>query len=421
MEYEVISGRRGLPTIRTDGSPSRFLHSLYDPVTEAEQLVDAWDIDVGGRHLMIVGLGLGYHVSACLHRFPELSTVRVVESTPQIVALARRYAPDLFAHPRISIECPLDETELNHLLAQMDIQTIVFHPPSLSLLPFPRTRWLLEEMQMLRLSSRASASRLMENWRHNEPYVSDGTVLTNSRGRHRAQMGMILAAGPSLDTAIPYVHKLAEAGTILIAVSTVLQKLLNSGIHPHYVVLTDSSERALMYLEQLPDDAPLPELIALPTVKSAVISRYPGKLRWALQNGIADIERFAERRQYDVFGTGGSVATLALSLASYFGCDPIIFAGQDLAYVDGRTHAAGTHSGLTANPSIEQDSVLTESVYGTSIRTTISWNSFRHWIESFIRNHPGTTYINASEGAHIEGTNYVDIRAITAPVSGHLN
>ena len=51
-------------------------------------------------------------------------------------------------------------------------------------------------------------------------------------------------------------------------------------------------------------------------------------------------------------GVGGSVSTVAYSIAEQFGCDPIIFVGQDLAYTGGKTHATGTpFGGSTATPS----------------------------------------------------------------------
>ncbi|MBX5437708.1 MAG: motility associated factor glycosyltransferase family protein, partial [Alicyclobacillaceae bacterium] len=141
-------------------------------------------------------------------------------------------------------------------------------------------------------------------------------------------------------------------------------------------------------------------LYALPTASSVAVASYPGEVVFVLQKGHEQAEEMAAALGADLFLTGGSVSTLALDLLHYFGCDPIIFAGLDLAYVDGKSHAdSGTRQSVTRSYTVE-----VASVTGDKVLSTVSWQSFRRWIEQYISSHPDRTYINVSGGAHIQGT-----------------
>lgn len=75
--------------VSSDDGRERVLHSLYDPEKEARDIVDAFHFD-GRGILVIFGLGLGYHLSELLKRFPK-SEVIVVEMESEIYDMAREY------------------------------------------------------------------------------------------------------------------------------------------------------------------------------------------------------------------------------------------------------------------------------------------------------------------------------------------
>lgn len=85
----MIETKRGNFTLRIicDDGSSKTIHSLYDPEAEARSLVDAFQFD--GRGLLVVlGLGLGYHVVELLKRFPDADIV-VVEAMSEVYELAK--------------------------------------------------------------------------------------------------------------------------------------------------------------------------------------------------------------------------------------------------------------------------------------------------------------------------------------------
>ncbi|MEC4684760.1 MAG: glycosyltransferase [Nitrospirota bacterium] len=87
----VITTKKGNLSLRVtceDGS-IKTLHSLYDPEAEARSIVDAFQFD-GSGILVVLGLGLGYHLKELVQRFPEAEIV-VVEAMPEIYEMAMQH------------------------------------------------------------------------------------------------------------------------------------------------------------------------------------------------------------------------------------------------------------------------------------------------------------------------------------------
>ncbi|WP_197029254.1 motility associated factor glycosyltransferase family protein [Alicyclobacillus macrosporangiidus] len=366
----------------------------------------SWRVDSSECSLPVLGLGLGYHIEACLLQHPHIQEIAVIEPYREVVDLAREVRPQVLSDPRVTVIVPKDESECRHVLGACDMSRLRVHPPSVEVFPYASMRWLIQEAQMLRASVERNVGMLDMNFAANRDAVRPENVFTGMRDRYAGSMGIVVAAGPSLNEAIPWLPQCARAGAVILSVGQVLRKLLQNGVVPQYVLVTDGQEFVAEQLKDLPV-GPLPTLICTPTVHPNLRDTYGGDILWAMQRGYAPSEELAERHGWDTFEVGGSVATLALSVAHHLGCDPIVFVGQDLAYVDGKSHAEDTHH---QHIFIHGDSfrrIWTESVTGEEIETTLSWNSFRHWIERFIRDHPDRTYLNASRGAHIAGTQHV--------------
>lgn len=78
---QPVEGRGGKPTLKVG---SVFLHSRYDPEQEAQRLVNSAELDAS-RPVLVLGLGLGYHILELLKRGFH---VAVVEPDPAVARLA---------------------------------------------------------------------------------------------------------------------------------------------------------------------------------------------------------------------------------------------------------------------------------------------------------------------------------------------
>lgn len=94
-KFSLTETRSGNFTVKInceDGSV-KTLHSLYDPEGEARSLVDAFQFD-GKGILVVLGLGLGYHVAELIKKYPD-AVIVVVEAIPEIFELAKEHGPKI--------------------------------------------------------------------------------------------------------------------------------------------------------------------------------------------------------------------------------------------------------------------------------------------------------------------------------------
>ncbi|MBI5057049.1 MAG: glycosyltransferase [Nitrospirae bacterium] len=94
-KFSLIEAKSGKPSLKVSfgDSSAKTLHSLYDPEEEARKIVGAFEFD-GKGILVVLGLGLGYHVAELAGRFPDAGII-VIEADPDIYELAKEHGPEL--------------------------------------------------------------------------------------------------------------------------------------------------------------------------------------------------------------------------------------------------------------------------------------------------------------------------------------
>ena len=136
---EILVGRRGLETARVVGENGELtlLHSIYDPVREAEALAPE---RVDMPTVVFLGAGLGYHMPAVLAASPSISRAVIVEKYPNLAELAARRLTGLVERVQVvTMSEKLSSADLPHLPDDLcaDKLRIIAHPPSLNANP----RW----------------------------------------------------------------------------------------------------------------------------------------------------------------------------------------------------------------------------------------------------------------------------------------
>jgi hypothetical protein len=149
------------------------------------------------------------------------------------------------------------------------------------------------------------------------------------RDRFAGNPAVVISAGPSLSRNIEGLAAL-KGRAVLCAVQTAVKPLMKRGIVPDFVTSLDFHEMSRKFFEGV---AGLGEahLVAEPKATWHVIDKYPGPVS-LLDNSWARLVIGDELGARDGLKAGATVAHLAFYLASYLGCDPIIFVGQDLAF-----------------------------------------------------------------------------------------
>ena len=385
--------------VREDGDWN-YLHTNDNPWEEGKILAETW---FDGEHYdyLVYGLGLGYPIQALLDLDLAI-TVTVLEADQNILTLAEEYgvAQSLRQSGRVKLIVDPDGRKMVQMVADLkDTERFVIHYPSLCRITNGEYREQLEDYFVEYSSAQVQLPRMTGNFVRNRAYF--GKEVSALRSCFAGKTVYIIAAGPSLDRNMEELRNVGDDGIIL-ATGTVLKKLLAAGIHPDYVIIIDAGKTTYVQTEGVQETA-IP-LLYLSTVYYQIPAEYPGDRYVILQKDYKKSEEFAREHGYETYESGGSVTTTAMELGIRLGASRIVLVGADLAYTDGKNHAADT---AYVREREESHGCMTEDIHGKPVMTARNLNIYRKWIEKRIQREQasGIQFIDATEGgARIYGT-----------------
>ncbi len=397
--YSIEFTSGGLMTLAAiDNGKKFYFHSNNRVQNEAFTLANSWYREEITDYI-IYGLGLGYHLTELIN-INNYVTIEIFERDINIIHLACAFSTvfkDLIARPNVKLHYDPDFTKLsNKLLSRNESTDFIIHHPSLRNIKNSQLKEKLENYFVQYNSVRNQLHLLNGNFNENIKHY-DGLV-DELHYEFQGKDLYIIAAGPSLDTNFLQLKNVGE-NSIIIATGTVYRKLINAGIHPDYVIVTDANPRVYGQIAGL-EKLNIPMLL-LSTAYYGFAKNYKGKKYLICQEDYNKAEDFAESKGYHLFRTGGSVSTTALDVGIQFNCRRIIFLGLDLAYTNSYVHAVGTsRRELTGTDDLRQ----IEDIHGNLIYTSRSLDMYRQWIENRIKGIKDIEFIDATEGgARIKG------------------
>lgn len=217
---------------------------------------------------------------------------------------------------------------------------------------------------------------------------------------------IICGAGPSLKAVAEDLRQMRDRA-LIIACGSALSALSHLKIRPHLGIAIDPNDRELHCLSGCTyRDLPLlfgsrlyPKVFELFDGPYGYIrSGTGGPLETHVENELGLNDPFLG---YDLGREALSVTTLAVSLAQSWGCNQIIFAGVDLAYAREKHYAEGVPVKAQLNLQDKRSGeqvVRRKGAEGHLVPTLIKWIMERDTIDRFAKNHPETTFLNASPG-----------------------
>lgn len=409
-KYEVICTKTGLPTVKVNQKhKSVYLHSKYDPVKEAELFIKE-NVDKEVDQYIAYGLGFAYHIYELL-KHTNNEQIYIFESNKHVfkAALEEIDLTKLLNDPNVHIifEDKIDQflLKLKQLLHSHNYKLII-HSPSLNIMTeeWTEIKYLFEEFRIQSFTIQRTEMLLKKNFHENvRLYDKNIDVLFNQFNNMPI---VIVSAGPSLDKN-KHLLRHVKGKAIILSVGRSVKPLISEGIYPDLIIMLDPYDVVYEQLRGLDIDIPI---IVLSTCSPRVLKEYKGYKFLALQKGFPEAEEYAEKYGHLLIETGDSVATAALDVAIRFGCNPIIFVGQDLAYTYGRTHAKGTNcKEVRGNKNLREIT----GINGEKVYTTKSLAVYLRWIENRIKQEKDITFLNATEGgARIEGTTAMALKDV---------
>jgi hypothetical protein len=386
MKWSFIQTKSGHVTVALNRVAGEFLlHSKYDPVKEAKRWVAQWEIEKHSpKKILVIGLGVGYHLKQLIQDFPHIP-VMVWEFNPEYVEWLKNSVrlQDLAGEIQLCVSDDWIEIRTKLLPVLDDPETMVLlHSPSLELIPEKLTslKELLENHVRFLRTIRRHADQLEYNFNLNVSLNDAGICQWKDKLGYKA--AILVSAGPSLTKQLPILVDIHQKGLITLAcVGTALQPLLNYGINPDIVMISDPQDN--INEQFMKSNHMEPSLFYLATANHKAVADYLGPRFIVWQKGFDKSELQAELRGDPLIQTGGSVATCLLDLLVWMGSRKIALVGQDLAFSNGYSHAEGTHGARK----VDMDNLLEVPDYFQQGKIGTSKNLFVYlkWFERYNR------------------------------------
>jgi hypothetical protein len=352
----VSAAQSGDPTLVLQGV---YVHSPRDPVREARRLAEFALGDAGGEGpLVIMGFGLGYAAEAAAAAAPD-RPVLVVERRPALLKTALEIRDlSAFLTKRAALfvvgDAPQAVVSALRLLEERPgapgdgTFTLVRNR---ALTDLDRDWYAAVEQRIQAWSSREAVNiatlrrfgqRWVRNLAANREAIRDlpGVSELFARLAPLPFPVLLVAAGPSLDSAAPLLPELARRA-LVVAVDTSQRLLAERGVEPDFTVAVDPQYWNARHLDRAP--AANTSLVTESAVWPSALRR--PFARSFLCASLFPLGRFLEERigPKGSLGAGGSVATTAWDFARSLlpeGGD-IWIAGLDLSFPGLKTHFRG--------------------------------------------------------------------------------
>lgn len=405
--YPLEETESGFATLALqDDKGTYYLHSNGNPMMEARILAEQY-YNPEQEQYLVYGVGLGYHINELLGLGDDIR-VTVYECDIRMIRTVLSYQnfsyrgffnrswKEQFASGRLTLVYDPDLSKFVHAMNEVKGRGVMIHAPSI------RNCHVAERQEALRLyfakesGLRKCAPIMAANFYRNQKncvgYVDD------IKGEFEGKTVIVVAAGPSFSKNAEQLKHLPE-NTVIVAVTTIYKKLLEMGIHPDYVIHSDAQKKTYSHLVGIQEKIPL---LVLSTAYEGCARSYSGPAYLICQKDYDQAEEYAKSHGYHCYETGGSVATLALSLAVELHAKRVIFVGLDLAYTDGLAHAKGVSGQIPG----DMEAVKVPGYYGGMVSSSLIFADFIRWFSNYVKEMDTSQceVINATEGgAKIEG------------------
>ncbi len=413
-----------LTLVYSHGQTPYYLHSKYNPQAESAKIIANKNTDAS--HIVVLGLGLGYHLEKILETKGKLTRVMLIEPEPEIIKHSLKTLDWEKLLKRKDFFYAFGP-DLNEILGMVQsfINIITFDTLEFIELPsetrlmgpfFAKVRELIEnEIKTTLYDFRtrlAESYMLPRNVLKNLPWILKTRAAVQLKNSFPNTPGFIVSAGPSLDKNVLHLKKIRDRA-LTITVDTALKPLLKRSLQPHFTAIGDPSHKNYLHLQGTEKE--LEHFIAAEAGIAHRVFRDFHDKTFTLSVGKPIVRLIEEAIEpLGELEAWGSVISVALELAVYMGLNPIVFVGQDFAFTDTRNHCRGTSweddkledtSDLDQLQRFEKQSIAgnkkvveTDDIHGNKTFTSERLTLYKNYLARLTNKYPHLQFINATEG-----------------------
>lgn len=410
--------RRG----KNDEEKAFRLNSAYRPVQEAERWAKQYEInDINAVYLMF-GLGNGYFVREIMKKMKGDTVLIVYEPSPKIFkeCMENFNISDIIENDRVVIVVRGINDEylpqaMDRVIFWANMNTIkkCTHPQYDTAFPKEMNEYdkIVWDGYTKARSNVNTAAKFQGVFAPNTLYsmslMKNNNILMDLYGNIDRDVPVIIAsAGPSLEKNIDELKEIGKRAYIM-AVDKTLPIFMKHDIMPDFVVTIDAKKWPGYFTNPKTHKIPL---FCLFEASKIILARHTGRKIFFDSSEYPKAILMMAGKQTTAFNAGGSVATAAYTICLALEMKNIILIGQDLAYLDGKTHAGNMTSGEESNGG-EGNRREVEGVDGNMVVTRMDWFRYLDWFGNAIEANPQCHVIDATEGgAKIRGTEILTLK-----------
>jgi len=440
-KVEVIFSKKGSPTLTIERDERIvYLHSKYDPIHEAEKLVERYSKDLSEKeHVFFYGIGLGYHVEEIAKKFPHLTMTLFEPNIDIFNSLLKTISIKKLTDKAIKqmvVKTSVQERDqfLNNFANGLDKEILLIPLPSYERVFKEEydnfievfAKYVKSKRFNLRTNS-AFEKRWTINSLMNFKSVINTPNILNKENKllFKNKPAIIVAAGPSLNEELENLRNIKENGLAYIfSVGSAINTLVEYGVYPDAACTYDPQSHNHIVFEKAIKkevDREIP-LIFGTSVGYETLDKYKGlKAHMVTTQDTVSPYFLKTDNKYNSnkVSDAPSIAVVTTELLNKLECNPIIFVGQNLAYLNNSRYSKGIKYKGRSNeiPQEALDKSLTvENVKGEFVLTNDGFMSMKLQMEKVIlafKDIRNCTFINTTQGgAKIEGTYFESLQEV---------
>jgi hypothetical protein len=432
----VEESKSGDPTLlMKQNGKAVYIHSKYNPKDEAEKFISQFTDIEQYQHVLFYGFGFGYHVEAFAEKYPNVS-FSIYEPNPEVLYLylshkrIQNLPTNQLKHLYVEHESHDMLNAMNHFVDRIKDQVLLITHPSYERLWVEQHQQFAEVFRQILSNKRFSLRtnfvferRWTINSLMNFKYVLNSPDMINGKKEFfKDKPAILVAAGPSLEEDIEHIRYIKENGLAYIfAVGSAIKALLSYGVYPDAACTYDPQGHNVKVFEKVIEEgiSNIP-LVFGSSVGFETVEKYPGpKLHMITsQDTISQyMLKLPPLETPEIIYDAPSIAVITVQLLHKLGCNPIILAGQNLAFKNDQFYSTGIqydNRPTQLSNTEKENALMVEDVYGKSITTNDSFNRMRKEMEKLITAyHSEHQFINTTKGgAKIAGTAFKDIEEL---------
>lgn len=249
--------------------------------------------------------------------------------------------------------------------------------------------------------------QLFWNFVCNAPHLKNSFYVNALRGAFEQIPAIICGAGPSLASAFATLEKL-EHRALIIACGSAITACSAAGITPHICIAVDPNEEEFSRLkDSFAFEVPF---FYSTRIHPHVFSTLNGPFGY-VRSQFGDVSQLWLEEElgltepfigHQLSSESISVTSMAVAILEHLGCNPILFAGMDMAYtanqrycssVGVRQTAQEKHTQITADRLIQK-----KDRQGKKVHSAVRWIMESSSLSHYATLHPHVRFINTTEG-----------------------